>query len=86
MRLFRDHERAQERLHSAWSENPNSSLLASELILQFVKQGDLSQAESVYDTFKTTADTKSIAAVRTTYHQALIEAGETERASRLRGS
>lgn len=86
MRLFGDHERAQERLRSAWSANPNSSLLASELIRQFVKQGDLSQAESVYDTFKMTADTKSIAAVRDTYHQALIEAGETERASTVRGS
>lgn len=86
MRSFGDHERAQERLHSAWSANPNSSLLASEFIRQFVKQGDLSQAESVYDTFKMTADTTSIAAVRNTYHQALIEAGETGRASRLRGN
>ena len=86
MRSFGDHERAQERLHSAWGANPDSSLLASELLRQFVKQGDLSRAESVYDTFKMTADTKSIAAVRDTYHQALIEAGETERASTLRGS
>lgn len=86
MRLFGNHERAQERLHSAWSADPNSSLLASELIRQFVKQGDLPRAESVYDTFKMTADTKSIAAVCDAYHQALIEAGETERAGRLLGS
>lgn len=83
MRLLGDHERARKRLQFAWSANPNSSLLASELIRQFVEQGELSRAESVYDTFRLTADTQSIATVRDTYHKALIEAGETEIASTL---
>ena len=83
MRVLGDHERAKKRLQSAWSANPNSSLLASELIRQYVEQGELGRADEVYDTFKLTAETKSIAAVRDTYHKALIEAGETEIASTL---
>lgn len=83
MRVLGDHERARRRLQSAWSASPNSSILASELVRQFVQEGELSRAESVYDTFKLTADTKSVAAVRDVYRKALIEAGETERASAL---
>lgn len=83
MRVLGDHARANERLQSAWSANPNSALLASELIRQYVKQGEVSRAHSVYDTFKFTADTVSIGEVCDVYKEALIEAGETEKAMTL---
>lgn len=83
MCVLGDHTRANKRRQSAWIAILYSSLLASELIRQYLKQGELDRAEGVYDTPKLTADTESIAAVRDAYRKALIEAGETERASAL---
>lgn len=83
LRVLGDHSRANKRLQSAWSANPNSAILASELIRQYVNQGELSRAHSVYDTFKLTADAVAIEEVRDKYREALTGAGETEKARTL---
>ena len=83
LQVLGNHSRANERLQSAWSANPNSALLASELIKQYLQQGKLSRAERVFETFKMTADAVAIANVLDNYHQALVASGETEEARKL---
>ena len=83
LQVLGNHSRANERLQSAWSANPNSALLASELIKQYLQQGKLSRAERVFETFKMTADAAEIANVLDNYHRALVASGETEEARKL---
>jgi len=83
LQVLGDHSRANKRLQSAWSANPNSALLASELIKQYLQQGKLSRAERVFQTFKMTADAAEIANVLDNYHKALVASGETEEARKL---
>lgn len=83
LRVLGDHSRANKRLQSAWSANPYSALLASELIRQSLRQRELSRAEKVFETFKMVADATAVANVLDNYHKALVEIGETEEARRL---
>lgn len=83
MRVLGDDARANKRLESAWSTNPNSSLLATELIRIYLQQGELDRAERVFDTFTLTAEPAAIGNVVDAYSKALIEAGETEKAKAL---
>lgn len=83
LQVLGDHSRANKRLQSAWSANPNSALLASELIKQYLQQGKLSRAERVFQTFKMTADAAEIANVLDNYHKALVASGATEEARKL---
>ena len=83
LQVLGDHSRANKRLQSAWSANPNSALLASELIKQSLQQGKLSRAERVFQTFKMTADAAEIANVLDNYHKELVASGATEEARKL---
>ena len=80
LRVLGNNSRANQRLRSAWSANPTSALLASELIRQYVQQGELSRAERVVETFKMTADAAAIAIVIDNYYKALVASGETKEA------
>ena len=83
LRILGDHSRANKRLQSAWSANPNSTLLASELIRQYLQQGEFSRAKSVFETFKMTADAVAVANLLDSYHSALVEVGETKEARKV---
>lgn len=71
------------RIESAWESHQASSLLASEMIRWLAERGETNQAEDVLKAFSARGPESTIAHVRNALIEALIRAGEEERARRL---
>ena len=71
------------RIESAWESHQASALLASEMIRGHAERGDTRQAEDVLNAFSAQGPESAVPHVANTLIEALIKAGEDERAIRL---
>ena len=85
LRALGEQEEALNRIETGWMSNPASALLASELIQALAERGNLPGAADVLVTFETHGPQDAIPQVANTLIDALVQAGETEKAlQRLR--
>ena len=85
LRALGEQEVALNRIETGWMSNPASALLASELIQALAERGNLPGAVDVLVTFETHGSQDAIPHVANTLIDALVQAGENEKAlQRLR--
>ncbi len=83
LRALGDELGANRRIAAAWEANPGSGVLATERIRMLGKQGDLAQAEEVYEKYREHGDDSAVPRVTNTLAEVLSKAGSTRKAERL---
>ena len=66
LRVLGESAEALRRLESAWTSNPASAVLASEMIRAYAEAGRMEQAEGVLETFKAQGAENAVAHVANT--------------------
>ena len=80
LRALGEQEEALNRIETGWMSNPASALLASELIQALAERGNLPGAVDVLVTFETHGPQDAIPHVANTLIDALVQAGESQKA------
>ena len=83
LRALGDHREAFHRVESAWQANPASAVLASEVIRAYAKNAETERAEEVLEAFKADGPEVAVSHVTNALVDALLEAGEEDRALSL---
>ena len=83
LRTLGQETEALRRVESAWSANPASAILATEVIRSLAAEGKLEQAEQTLATFEERGHSQAVPHVRNALIDALMDAGETSGALRL---
>ena len=83
LRTLGEHREALRRIESAWATNPASAVLASEVIRAYAKSGEVERAEEVLETFEAHGPESAVSHVANTLSDALLEAGEEDKARKL---
>ncbi len=83
MRGLGESNEAFRRIESAWESHQASALLASEMIRGHAERGETRRAEDVLNAFSAQGPESAVPHVANTLIEALIKAGEEERALRL---
>ena len=83
LRALGDRREAFHRVESAWKANPASAVLASEVIRAYAKNAETEKAEDVLAAFAAHGPEAAVSHVTNALVDALLEAGEEDRALRL---
>ena len=83
LRALGEHREALRRIESAWASNQGSAVLASEMIRAYAKSGEFERAEEVLAVFEAHGPESAVPHVANTLIDALLEAGEENRARKL---
>ena len=83
LRALGDNREAFRRIESAWTLNPASAVLASEMIRAYARSGEIDRAEEVLETFEVQGPESAVPHVANTLIDVLLQAGEENRAHRL---
>jgi len=83
LRALGDPGEALRRIETAWATHRTSATLASEMIMGYAQRGDILRAEEVLEAFEAQGSKAAVAHVAITLVEALVRAGEEDRARRL---
>ena len=83
LRVLGEHEQALRRIESAWESDNGSAILAAEVIRSCAAQGETGRAEEVLRAFEAHGPESAVAHVANALIEALMEAGDEEKAQRL---
>ena len=83
LRVLGEHEQALRRIESAWESDNGSAILAAEVIRLYAAQGEAGRAEEVLRAFEAHGPESAVAHVGNALIEALMEAGDEEKAQRL---
>ncbi|MCY4261426.1 MAG: putative DNA binding domain-containing protein [Rhodobacteraceae bacterium] len=83
LRVLGQNEEAVRRVETAWVRNKKSPILAAEVIQARIHDGDIDRAEAAFDEFESQGSVHGHAHVRNRMIEALINAGDTQRAQAL---
>ena len=83
LRALGKQDDALRRIESAWTFNPASAVLATEMMRSYVESGDVSRAEGVLEAFEGQGPENAVAHVANQLIDLLLEAGEDSKALRL---
>ncbi len=83
LKALGEHAQAHSRVASAWESNPNSGILAAEMINTYAESGDLDRAQEVLDTLKAQGPEHVVPHVENRLIEAFVEAGRVGSARRL---
>ena len=83
LRGLGEDEEALRRIESAWASNNGSAILAAEVIRSYAAQGETGRAEEVLEAFEAHGPESAAAHLTNALIEALVEAGEEEKAQRL---
>ena len=83
LRALGEHREAFHRIESAWASNQGSAVLASEMVRAYAKSGEFERAEEVLAVFEAHGPESAVPHVANTLIDALLEAGERDRARKL---
>ena len=83
LRGLGEDEEALRRIESAWASNNGSAILAAEVIRSYAAQGETGRAEEVLEAFEAHGPESAAAYVANALIEALVEAGEEDKAQRL---
>ncbi len=83
LRGLGEDEEALRRIESAWASNNGSAILAAEVIRSYAAQGETGRAEEVLEAFEAHGPESAAAHVANALIEALVEAGEEDKAQRL---
>ena len=83
LRALGDDREAFRRLESAWTSNPASAVLASEMIRAYARSREIDRAEEVLKTFEAQGTESAVPHVANTLIDVLLQAGGENRAHKL---
>ena len=83
LKALGEHAQARGRVASAWQSNPNSGILAAEMINFYAESGELDRAEEVLDMFRAQGPEHAVPHVENRLIEAFLETGEVGSARRL---
>ncbi len=83
LRALGENEEAVRRLESAWASNPDSAILAREMIRSLGQRGEIGRAEGVLNTFEAQGPASAVSHVANTLIDILLEVGDERKAQEL---